>query len=330
MMRLHLVRLSFALLVGTILQTSLAGKLALVGSQSVISFDDDAEISATCKGKTPAFKGIQNVTTQPGNMVVTLELSGIPLSCVNVPQDQPCATASDLSNPALFGCTFSGPKETFETDKMYPRTRKVEVEGSLVGIAVFLDCVIPQAKLETITGFAGAEVDTQIKAFATFNGDILPFNGIAGYNLVNVVIDGVSPPVSPSPSPSPPLPTGPPPANVCTGDNALVHNGDCWFLGRNGQTCNTVCAMASKTFSAAITSKVSGMTMCRAFHDANYFEVVHSDPTNDEVASKTIFNGNWEPIACCYAENGHWGSSGLGNLNGEWAHGYCNLACGCE
>jgi len=333
MMRLHLVRLSFALLVGTILQTSLAGKLALVGSQSVISFDDDAEISATCKGKTPAFKGIQNVTTQPGNMVVTLELSGIPLSCVNVPQDQPCATASDLSNPALFGCTFSGPKESFTTKKMYPRTSNVEVGDSLVGIAVFLDCEIPQAKLETMTGFTGQEVDTQLKAFATFNDNILPFNGIDGYDQVNVLIDGISPPSSPPPS-SPP-PSGPPPAppvDSCSGENALEYNGDCWYLGRDNQNCNTVCSFAGKSFSSYITAKNVGHTMCTSFYNANMFSVVHQPDDSrydDANRMKATFNGNWVSVGCCFAENGHWGASG-GTPDPNFKSDFCNMACGCD
>ena len=191
------------------------------GSHIQWSQDGGAKLRASCPAADSAGVAWVHPTTfatSPPAQNVTVELSGVPATCVNMDASMPCARHHP-GVPELFYCAFGrGSQEVVTLPVAATRvaiTEQVGAETAFLGFAVRVECAWPiLADIISLAGSAYDGTDTTVLAlevrFGSASAAPLPFKGIAGGNLVS--IPNVLAPLPPSPSPSPSFPPSTPPS----------------------------------------------------------------------------------------------------------------------
>ena len=208
-----------------------ASTMELRGADSAIRFSDSgryARLSASCEGAAAqaswlAPRAVEGVPV--GN--ITVELLGVPASCVGLPLSTPCAQ-HDSRMPPLFWCGLEGNVSVIHSGPHSAYPVAVSSPGGIdLGVAVRLSCPWPSySELLAAVGYAGdGSVQTlrvSISYLAQVGADHaqpIDFAELPGHGAANSIsLTGLPrPPSSPTappplqppwpPSPPPPLPT---------------------------------------------------------------------------------------------------------------------------
>ena len=195
--------------------SSFAAELELKGTSSLIKMNQ-AQLAVSCGDVTPAIRTITpTVMDTAYNTTLTLVLTGVAETCINVPIETPCA-AHSARVPALFYCTYtaaSGSTPLYVGPLTATAEEVLSASNRYLGTEVMLNC--PQPPYDQFVGLTsypgdGSTVSLSVGAVhfgppGVAGAVALPFQGPSGGNVVNYT----SLPAPPSPS-LPPAPVSPP------------------------------------------------------------------------------------------------------------------------
>lgn len=191
----------------------------LQGGESVITFDNDATLRASCASSSQASVRHIGPLDFVGGVydplwATTATLTNVAASCAGKSLYVPCV-APDSSWPKMFYCVFEGVQDTEPvTAGPYSAVVKThEDNGAVLGRYVELKCPLPSKEALSELMQDTNHVSLSIHHNSSYDALAeLSFEGKPGLgNLLTISLPAPSPPPSPAPPPPPPPPPSPSP-----------------------------------------------------------------------------------------------------------------------
>jgi len=180
---------------------ALNARLHLNGEANEIQFGTEAVLTASCASKAPSVAFHSPKSLSAGE-VVRAYLRYVPTDCIDLPMSAPCV-GGHADYPALFSCVYAGAAGQWTAP---PVSAHAEPHPS-GRLRVFLECESPSTDaLVSIAGVSVGETAAQsITVSIMHNTTLLPFEGVAGGDVITIL------PIAPPPSGPPSMPPTPPP-----------------------------------------------------------------------------------------------------------------------